>query len=304
MLAGGAAALADSLAENIANLRRHLPDVRLELMRSPVSGRSPGPVADICFVSSTGQAKALRALCAGRLLQLCLMIETGDGREGVPPTLAIHEAERIALLEGVALVGLATNLACARPSAPLAKGLATFAKVAANVVTMFDAGSSRSASEINYPFLFSAGGSGLLRLLVEAGDRDSAAALFGPVSELRCGEAILLGRIPSGDSPCLYLPGTCRDAFVLQGPVLEVFKKDGKIQAMVGFGVQDVGRAPIVPLQEGIAPTDITSDYLVIAPTGGARRSVKIGDRLAFIPTYYALLAAMTSPYVEKRFIT
>jgi predicted amino acid racemase len=39
----------------------------------------------------------------------------------------------------------------------------------------------------------------------------------------------------------------------------------------------------------------------MIVDVTGATRPVAMGDTLAFLPDYAALLAAMTSPYVEKR---
>ncbi|MEK7817783.1 MAG: hypothetical protein AAB281_05965, partial [Actinomycetota bacterium] len=162
----------------------------------------------------------------------------------------------------------------------------------------------------------SAGGSGLLKLLLElpAGE---AAPLFGPLTELRCGEAILLGRIPSGEKPELYLPGANRDAFILEGAVLEVYAKAGRRQALVDIGVQDIGAGGLAPLDAGIKPVSATSDYLVVelegaaggiaagsgatgdaAASGGSAPAA--GSHLSFIPDYYALVGAMTSPFVDK----
>ena len=130
-------------------------------------------------------------------------------------------------------------------------------------------------------------------------------ALFGPLTELRCGEAILLGRIPSGETGDLFMPKAHRDAFLLEGVVLEVYEKAGRTQALVDFGCQDTGAAALTPYHEGITPVETSSDYLTVAcdPPESPRPGVAVGDRLSFIPSYYALLAAMTSPFVEKKFL-
>ncbi len=301
MLAGGAAALADSRAASIASLRRGLPAAELELMRPcfpPDGGKQAvsATAASICFVSTAAQAGALLAAGAGPL-RVLLMIETGDGREGVPLSLAVDEARRLGALDGVELAGLATNAACARPQAPLGDAMKEFARAAGEIA---DAGCSCGPVR-------SAGGSGLLGLLPGAAADGAAspgsAAPLAPVSELRCGEAILLGRIPSGGAPGTFLPGAHRDAFILEAPVMEVFRKEGRLRALIGFGIQDAGLAPMVPLDAGVVPAKITSDYFVVNLTEEAAGRVAPGGRLSFIPPYYALLAAMTSPFVEKTFL-
>ncbi|MFA5808962.1 MAG: alanine racemase [Thermoleophilia bacterium] len=300
MLAGGATALADSRVESIANLRRHFPGVELELLRSPVAGRQLDASADIHFVSSLQQAMALLGLSITRPVRLCLMVETGDCREGVPAELAVEEAALLTELADSELVGIATNAACARESAPLGKALATFTHLAQQLHWRLKMKEGQALPVI------SAGGSGLLKLMIgisgEAGGMD---ALFGPLTELRCGEVILLGRIPSGEAGDLYLPKAHRDAFLLEGVVLEVYEKAGRTQALVDFGCQDTGSASLIPYHEGITPVETSSDYLTVAcdPPESLRPGVTVGNRLTFIPSYYALLAAMTSPFVEKKFL-
>jgi predicted amino acid racemase len=300
MLAGGAAGLADSRSENIRNLRRHLPDAELIFLRSPVAVEDACFDADIYFVSSFEQAQSLVQMTPRQPLRLCLMLETGDGREGVPLELASDEASRIAGLPDAVLVGLATNAACARNDVPVGGSLQAFNDAAGKI-------SWRLRGQLP---LMSVGGSGLLQLLTGP-DEDSeqhpgwGMSLFAPVSRLRCGEAILLGRIPSGRTPDLYLQGAHRDAFVLEGPVLEVFDKSGVTQALVGFGVQDTGGARLIPCHPGITPESATSDYLAITCASPELRAhpLKVGESVRFLPTYYALVAAMTSPYIDKHFV-
>lgn len=420
MLAGGAAALADSRCENIANLRRHLPEAELHLMRSPVGGGVTGE-PDLYFVSSADQARALRDAChdgvagarldafhdgvagmprdafhdgmagmsrdtfhdatAGmsrdafhdampdtpphsgpgadiarprRDLRLCLLVETGDGREGVPADQVADEAERIFDLDGVELAGLATNAACARMPASLDDTLKSFYQSSARGLWRLGKKgvSARRRQAADHrpvtrepspdgripPFsVMSIGGSGFLRLLI-----DSAAETFdgstdllkipplGAVTELRSGEAILLGRVPAAGLKDIFFPGAHRDAFLLAGEVLEVYPKHGATQALLDFGLQDIGAGRLIPRRQGVSFGAATSDYLAVSfpaamdgrplcadnnSTIGVQQTgvgdrlmvdgqpLRVGDRLTFIPTYYALLAAMTSPFVEKVFI-
>ncbi|MBE0429394.1 MAG: alanine racemase [Thermoleophilia bacterium] len=323
MLAGGAAALADSRVLNLARLRRGLPGAELHLMRSPVDGDDDSlRAAGLFFVSSAAQAERLLDLApSGTPVELCLMLDTGDGREGVPRGLVAGEAARVAALKGARFSGLATNAACARPQAPLETALDVFTAAVAEVVGEFQEQSPGDpVDKHSGPGLpvVSAGGSGLLRLLAGSDDSgedcpDTEGSEAGPwrhpafdmMTDFRCGEAILLGRIPGG-SPERFLPQAHRDAFVLEAPILEVFDKGGGVQALVGFGVQDVGHGPLTPLDPGVSPAILTSDYLVVSCSGAAGECAPFrpGSRLRFVPGYYALLAAMTSPYVEKEYIS
>ena len=71
------------------------------------------------------------------------------------------------------------------------------------------------------------------------------------------------------------------------------------------MGCPDTVAASHTPHHEGITPVETSSDYLAVAcdPPESPRPGVAVGDRLSFIPSYYALLAAMTSPFVEKKFL-
>lgn len=281
MLAGGATALADSRLENIVHLRRELPDARLTLMRPPAGGEAVATDADLWFISSQKQLDLLPALSPLRPLSVCLMVETGDGREGIPTEKAPAAAETLATTGGVKLAGLATTAACARPEADTAAALALLLELAGDTTRLHDG-------------FLSAGGSGLLRLLVGP-EADTAAAL-NRLSELRCGEAILLGRIPAPAE--LFLPGGHRDAFVVEAPVLEVFHKEGERRALVGIGRQETGGATLYPARDRVETLAVTSDYLAVAVKGD--EPVSVGEDLAFIPSYYALLALMTTPSISR----
>ncbi len=319
MLAGGAASLADSRSANIARLRRHHPDCDLQLLR-PSLDPEEGFDADLCFVSSAGQARTLLERCGPGRLRFLLMVETGDGREGVPLELAGEQARRLAAMPGADLAGVATNIACSRPEAPLAAALTALEEAAAEISGVVAGGR---------PWR-SAGGSGLLRLL--AGSRTEAGGPLAALDELRCGEALLLGSIPGGaptepvgaaadggppaDGGVLDPPGTAflegarTDAFLLEADVLEVYEKGGACQALLAVGSQDIGSeaASLRPLRDDVMPLNLTSDYLAVSleadhDAACADSVPAAGGRLRFIPGYYALVAAMTSPFVEKVFI-
>jgi predicted amino acid racemase len=238
----------------------------------------------------------------------------------VPPELAPDEAQKIVGAAGLELAGLGTNAACARKGMSLGDCLAQFYETTARILWRLGKASLKTrplstagAAGLNRlrPFpLMSVGGSAFLRVFEEppqAGyGRDAGAAgqmrpaQLGVVTELRCGEALLLGRIPAEDRQDMFVSGAARDAFILEGTVLESYHKNGECQTLLDFGLQDTCGAPLIPREPGVACLFSTSDYLAVSC--GAAGPPAIGSRLSFIPTYYALVAAMTSPFVEKVF--
>jgi predicted amino acid racemase len=234
------------------------------------------------------------------------VVETGDGRDGIVPEHAGAEAVRLAALPGVSVEGIATNVACAGNTTSLSEPLKRFREVGEAIARCLVPG-QHGAGDDSHPnqMIFSAGGSGLLGLLLDESNTAGNSDTLSRLSELRCGEALLLGKIPRGTGGGLPLPEAHGDAFILDAPVLEVAVKQGRRQILVGLGIQDVGAGSLTPLSPALEVADATSDYLalVLTPSESSTDPLpEVGDRLAFIPSYHALLAAMTSPFVEKIF--
>jgi arginase family enzyme len=139
------------------------------------------------------------------------------------------------------------------------------------------------------------------------------------INNLRIGEAILQGgRDTFLEAPWEELE---RDAFLLSGELLEVklkpsmpigrmgldafgsrpvFEDRGvRLRGIVNIGREDVVVEGLEPTQPGVAVLGASSDHLVL-DLSGAEAAPRVGDRLSFRMSYGALLAAMTSEYVEK----
>jgi predicted amino acid racemase len=141
----------------------------------------------------------------------------------------------------------------------------------------------------------------------------------GRIDNLRIGEGILLGLETSYRQP---IPGTYQDAFKVEAQVIE-----SKIKPSVPYGTitqnaygetpefEDRGmmRRIILALGrqdtilEDLSPDDTdlefiggSSDHMVLHDSGS---SYSAGDILTFIPAYGALVAAFTSPYVDKVYV-
>ena len=159
--------------------------------------------------------------------------------------------------------------------------------------------------------LLSGGNSANLSLLASGG-------MPPEINHLRIGEAITLGRNVLDRSPW---PGTRQDTIRVVAEVIEVERKPsvpigprgqdafgGLVQftdrgirrrAICNIGRQDVVVDGIEPEDTGIIVLGGSSDHLVL-DVEEAENEVRIGDEIAFYPTYGSLLAATTSPYMQK----
>jgi arginase family enzyme len=139
------------------------------------------------------------------------------------------------------------------------------------------------------------------------------------INHLRIGEAILQGgRDTFLDKPRDELD---RDVFLLSGELLEVktkpsmpigvsgvdafggrpvFKDIGeRLRGIVNIGREDANIEGLLPVSPGVTVLGASSDHLIL-DVSEARPQPKVGDKVNFRMSYGALLAAMTSEYVEK----
>ena len=305
MLAGGVAMLADSRLENLAGLRRAgCATVPLMLLRLPMLSRigETAELAQIVLLSEGVAMQALGSAARGRPVQVVVMIDLGDLREGLWPDRAMAVVREASRLNGIELAGIGTNLTCyggIRPTAANLRELLALAEEA------------RRVTGLPLPIV-SGGNTSSLPLLWEGG-------LPAGLTNLRIGEGILLGVETLARQP---LPGLRQDAFRLAAEVIEVQRKPsvpiGEIcqdafgrtpefvdrgwgrRAILALGRQDCVPEGLRPVRQGLEILGASSDHLILADEAG----LTVGDEVEFLPSYGALLAAMTSPYVYKEYLS
>lgn len=282
MMAGGAVAVADTRDENLQKLRAALPDVELHRIHLP-SISTPFEPADITYVSSMKGALAVAARGAATTPQrVMVQVETGDLREGVPLERLVDLAEGIDCEPCLRLIGVSTNYACfmGGPEGIMAS--------VEGVV-----GAAAVLRETGLPVdRVSGGNSSLLWMLAQGRE------LPDGVTELRCGEALLLGQDALFHRP---LPGCRIGACVLRAEVLEEYTKPagGAVRRYVlGVGRQDLGCGAVRFVRPDLHELGRSADYLVAEAEAGCAE-VSVGEKVEMIPSYEALEAAWTSPYVE-----
>lgn len=306
MLRGGVIGIGESRFENIRRLRDSGIDCQILLLRSPPLSLIEEVVAsvDISLNSELAIVQELSRVAErmGRVHDVILMVDLGDLREGIWPSDLVPTAEKIVELPGVRIVGVGTNLTCFGAVLPSEENMSALVEHARSLERLF-----------GLRLTYVSGGNSSSLPLVLAGKMPRG------VNNLRIGEAILQGgRDTFYETPW---PALETDAFLLAGELLEVKSKPSVPIGRTGVdafgrrpvfedkgqrlrGILNVGREDVVveglePVQAGVAVLGASSDHLVL-DLSEADPPPRVGDVLKFRMSYGALLAAMTSEYVDK----
>ncbi|MBU7007850.1 alanine/ornithine racemase family PLP-dependent enzyme [Phosphitispora fastidiosa] len=312
MLEGGAAALADARIKNIKRLRQAGVTEPVMLLRSPMMSEIKD-VVKYSSMSLNSEPDVLARLseCAldyGTRHDVIIMIDVGEIREGILPADIFQAAEEIKTLKGIRVIGAGTNLACYSGVRPTTK----------NMNLLLETGRELE-SILGYKLKIISGGNSSGLEMVDSGSVPRG------INQFRIGESILLGRYLSNGEP---IGGTNRDAFTLKAELIEMKEKPSLPMGEVGknvfgdyaeenelqmhyrgiaaLGRQDVPPDSILPLcpqkKIHIDVIGATSDHTVL-DFGEDTRTFAVGSEVRFNLDYPGLLAAMTSPYINKEYI-
>lgn len=308
LLAAGVRRLGDSRIENIERMRHAGITAPITLIRSPM----PSQVDQVVMhanVSHNTELDVISALSvaagkAGVRHSVLLMVELGDLREGIMPEDLEAIARRTLRFPHIDLCGVGTNLACFNGIAPDAKNMRELSRMADHLDRTFRPATTSITGVV------SGGNSSNLPWAISANN-------VGRINNLRLGEAILLGVEPLNRTSIhdLY-----NDAITLFAEVIETkikpvqpwgqrahspFEQMSKNhhngtanQMVLAIGHQDIDPAGLTA-QRDIHVVGASSDHLIVTTKGS---TVRAGDEIAFQLDYSALLRAMTSPYVTKKF--
>lgn len=306
MLRGGVTGIGESRFENIRRLRASGIDCPILLLRSPPLSHID-EVIDSVDLSLNSELATIRQLSRvaermSRVHDIILMIDLGDLREGIWPDQLMPTVEQAIALAGVRIVGLGTNLSCFGAILPSEENMGALVEHARLLERRF-------GLSLRY---VSGGNSSSLPLLL-------AGKMPAGINHLRIGEAILQGgRDTFHEEPWQVLD---RGAFLISGELLEVktkpsvpigqagvdafgckpvFQDKGKrLRGILNIGREDIVVEGLIPAAAGVAVLGASSDHLVV-DLSEMDPHPQVGDRLSFQMNYAALLAAMTSEYVEK----
>lgn len=304
----GADMLADSRLENLEAIRQTGTKLPLMLLRTPTPSRVEEVVrcADISLVSDPETIRKLSTAASAqdKVHKVILMIDLGDLREGIWPTRLDEVLVEILRLPGIVVAGLGCNLACYGGVIPTAEKMQY-------LINLRD--TAQVTHNVALPLL--CGGNSANLPLLLTGEMPT------PINLLRIGETILLGRNVLDRSP---FPDTRQDTFRLVAEIIELEEKPSvpigqrgqdafggtpeftdrgiRRRAILNIGRQDVVIDNLAAEDSGIIILGGSSDHLLL-DVQEAGQTLKTGDEVAFYPGYGALLAASTSPYVNKTVI-
>lgn len=306
MLRGGCVSIGESRMKNILRLKANGVNSRFMLLRIPPLSAVEEIVTSV-DISLNSELSVITALSKaaeerGLIHQIILMVDLGDLREGIWPNDLMMVVREVVELEGIRIVGLGTNLSCYGGVVPTEDNMAMLADYASQIERRF-----------NVRLRYISGGNSSSLNLIASGNMPKK------VNHIRIGEAILLGRETVHRKPW---PNTYQDAFIMNAEVIElknkpsvpigetsedafghkpVFEDKGDMRrAILNIGREDVDIEGISPTEKRLSVLGASSDHLLVDVTG-ARDDIHLGDDIGFTMNYAALLAAMTSGYVEKR---
>lgn len=289
MLAGGVSGIADSRLASLSRLAK-AGISPLMMLRQPMVAETEEVVkiVDVSLISELDAAILLSKAASSikKEHSIIVMIEAGDLREGILPQDLPNLIEKILTLPYIKFLGIGTNVACLEGTPPSAKNLELLLELSERIENKF-------AIKVS---VISGGNSSALKLL-------EFREIPKGVNQIRIGEGILLGQDTVDYQP---IEGLYQDAFVLSAEVIEVRQKRinsgyWRKQAVLALGRQDIADGKLKHLTHGLEILKTSSDHLVV-DLSNCPEPVKVGDILNFIPSYFALLAAMTSPFVNKNF--
>lgn len=303
ILKAGVKTIGDSRVINLKKLE-NLPCQKL-LLRIPAISEAEEVVkySDISLNSEIETIRHLSeaAVKADKIHKVILMIDLGDLREGVLENEALAVSREIIKLPNINFIGVGTNLTCYGGVIPDEENLGRLVAI-----------KRRIESELNISLpVVSGGNSSSLYLEINKSMPEG-------VTNLRLGESILLGRETAFGKD---IKGMYKDIFTLKGEIIEikdkpsvpkghigmdafghkpVFEDRGIIKrVIISMGRQDVQIDGLTPKDSNIRIIGGSSDHLLLDVTV-SDKEYHVGDIVEFNVDYGALLAAMTSDYINK----
>lgn len=308
MVAGGVTAIGDSRVENLMRIADMPVEKWLVRTPSPADAARIVRYADLSLNSELATVKALNAAAeeAGRVHKVILMYDLGDLREGFVDTdELLNCADECMRLLNIQLAGVGANLNCLSFVQPDAEKMAELVRVANVLKERYGLGDD---------FIVSGGNSASIRQMLDG-------QIPAGVNNLRLGECVLFGK---ERATYQFLPGTERDAFVIETEVVECKLKPSmpwgtigpdsygvvhqfedvgpQVRAIVTGGHQDFDEEVMEPEDPRVKIIASSSDHTVLDVTACAE-DYPVGSTVRLVCGYHANLRAFTSSYVEKVYL-
>jgi predicted amino acid racemase len=308
--------IGDSRLTSLKNLRTVNPEMKTIYIKPPavVYAKDIVEYADVSLNSSLETIVALDEAAAliGKTHQVIIMIELGELREGVAEGDVQDFYDSIFRMKNIEVVGLGSNLGCMYGIEPTYEKLKHLCDIKAMIKRKF-----------NRELPLISGGTSITLPLIEKGHVPKE------INHFRIGEAAFFGISPLFNEQFLNLS---QNTFTFEANIIELEEKgmvpDGKIgEANIGhtagyeeyeedetsfkgildFGMLDVDRADITPIDKSLTFVGITSDMIVVDlgknKTADGKVKYQVGDKISFTPTYMGVARLLNSKFIDKKFI-
>lgn len=237
---------------------------------------------------------------------IILMVDNGDLREGVMPEDVIGVAQSILTMNNrhLKFLGLGANLGCCSGTLPDSENISQLEELALEIET-------RLGHRIE---TVSIGGSVML-------DWMEHNELPSRINQIRIGESILLGNIPSVNRKH---PDLFDDVFIFRSDILELKEKPSKPpgrqgkdalgheprivdrgirkRGLLNFGLVDTDPSGLVACAENIEVINYNADYTVVDVTE-CEQNLRPGHVLEFKMNYRSMLQSFLSPFIKIKYV-
>lgn len=305
MIQGGVKFIADSRIENIQRMKNAGISAQFVLLRTALS-QAESVIKDV-NISLNTELETVKKLSYyanihNKIHQIIIMVELGDLREGILPCNLYQFIKETLNLPQIEIIGIGCNLACYGGIKPNDRKMHELSKLADAIEKEF---------QINLEII-SGGNSANYEWYKSTSD-------IGRINNLRLGESILLGceainrktipglhtnafkliaeAIESKDKPSLPFGEICQNAF---GVIPTFIDRGIRRRVIVALGRQDILISGLKPSKD-MEILGSSSDHIVLDSNN---YDLKVGSEVKFDLDYGGLLAAMTSPFINKQFIS
>jgi predicted amino acid racemase len=244
--------------------------------------------------------------------KIIIMIELGELREGIKRDDLLIFYEKVFELTNIEVIGLGSNLGCMFGVEPTFDKLHQLCLYKELIQAKFNK---------NLPLI--SGGSSITLPLIEKN------SVPEDVNHFRIGEAAFFGTSPL-DNEKFHTLNT--EAFTFIANIIELGEKeiipDGVIsdanightadydtedfnattmKAILDFGLLDVDKTEIEPLDKSISFVGITSDMMVvdlgINKTKDGKKKYSVGSQVCFIPSYMGVARLLNSKFIDIEYL-
>jgi arginase len=270
----------------------------------------------------------------GLVHDIILMVDLGDLREGIWPDDLIPTVEEVVSLSGVRIIGIGTNLSCYGGVIPTEENMGALVDYADEIERKFPielqyiSGGNSSAltlisegkmpKRVNHMRIGEAillGRETIERRVWPETSQD-AFTLVAEVIELKEKPSLPIGEIGqdafggkrSSGKNLSFLRHLNPFNKISGGNLKISGKRREMVRVILNIGREDVDVCGISPIDERLKILGSSSDHLIVDVTKAGRnfdelggQGIAMGGELGFLMNYAALLAVMTSSYVEKR---